>query len=505
VNATLARVSITLRRNADVVALVAIPFAVYLSSMRWYPDGWDAGEMQTVPYILGITHPTGFPLFVLAGWVFSHAVPISTVAWRMNLFCALAITASTLCVRALAIGFGANRYLASLAAFAFSLTGAVWLVAVHADVHALTLAFTLGSLVALQRALTANSARALTVSAALTGCALAVHLNAIFIAPFVLVGAIVIRRELRPLDWLRGVGAFVVPLLSYLYLPLRSQMVIDQHLDPNWDLPLPYTFGADWGQFPVNTWAGFVRMITGASVAQHYASAAVNPLHWPGYAVDWLTRVHAEVSLVAVVLALLGVLALAMRRPLMLVVVAAGFASVPFAIAYVPNESDVFRYLLPSFAMTMAVAAAAPHLVKTRRVAQAATFAFAAIFAFIAVSDYATHHAVRAYTITRGYQDAIDIVHDHTPDGAIVFSSWLDLTALGYGKYIDNSLGSRRLVGGWPSDLLPTFRGLTPKYRVYVLADVIIGPNLAQYIPNAWQHEVGTWSQRRLVEIVPRP
>jgi hypothetical protein len=505
VSAAFARAWSATRANADVVALVAIPFAVYLSSMRWYPDGWDAGEMQTVPYMLGITHPTGFPLFVLAGWVFSHAVPISTVAWRMNLFCALAITASTLCVRALAIGFGANRYLASLAAFAFALTGAVWLVAVHADVHALTLAFILGSLVALQRTLTAKSSRALTASAALAGCGLAVHLNAIFIAPFVIVAAIVIRRELKPLDWLRGVGAFLIPLLSYLYLPIRSQMIIDGHLDPNADLPLANTFGADWGQFPVNTWPGFVKMITGASVAQHYASQAINPIHWPGYALDWLTRVHAEVSIVAVVLALLGALLLAAKRPTQLIVVAAAFASVPFAIAYVPNESDVFRYLLPSFAMTMALAAAAPLLAEAGRVRRVAAFAFAAIFAIIAVTDYTTHRTVRAYTITRGYQDAIDIVHDHVPDGAIVFSSWLDLTTLGYGKYIDNSLGSRRFAGAWPSDLLPTFRALAPKYRVYVLADVIIQSNLAQYVPNAWQHEVGTWSQRRLVEIVPQP
>jgi len=75
-----------LRRYGDAAVVAIVPLAIYLLSMSSYPDGWDTGEMQTVPYMLGITHPTGFPLFVLSGWVFSHVVAISTVAWRMNFF-----------------------------------------------------------------------------------------------------------------------------------------------------------------------------------------------------------------------------------------------------------------------------------------------------------------------------------------------------------------------------------------------------------------------------------
>jgi len=39
-----------------------------------------------VPYILGIAHPTGYPLYLLLGWAWSHALPIGDVAYRMNLF-----------------------------------------------------------------------------------------------------------------------------------------------------------------------------------------------------------------------------------------------------------------------------------------------------------------------------------------------------------------------------------------------------------------------------------
>ncbi len=59
--------------------------------MRRSVDYWDTGEMQTVPWILGIAHPTGFPAFVLGGFLFSHLVPIGSVAFRMSLFSGIAM------------------------------------------------------------------------------------------------------------------------------------------------------------------------------------------------------------------------------------------------------------------------------------------------------------------------------------------------------------------------------------------------------------------------------
>jgi hypothetical protein len=79
------------------------------------------------------------------------------------------------------------------------------------------------------------------------------------------------------------------------------------------------------------------------------------------------------------------------------------------------------------------------------------------------------------------------------------------LTTLGYGKYIDKSLGSRRIVGGWPSDMLADFRSLAATQQVYVLSDFVIKPNLADHVPKSWQHTVGSWPSRDLVLIIPTP
>src|SRR4051794_24548149 len=68
------------------VALAA--FAAYLLTLSRGMLGGDAGELQFVPPILGLTHPTGYPFQVLLHYVVS-LVPIGSVAYHLNLLDAL--------------------------------------------------------------------------------------------------------------------------------------------------------------------------------------------------------------------------------------------------------------------------------------------------------------------------------------------------------------------------------------------------------------------------------
>ena len=53
---------------------------------------WDTGEFQTVGPVLGTAHPTGFPTYVLIGWLASVVLqPFGEPAFLMNLL-------STICV-----------------------------------------------------------------------------------------------------------------------------------------------------------------------------------------------------------------------------------------------------------------------------------------------------------------------------------------------------------------------------------------------------------------------
>ena len=67
---------------------------VYAVTLCPTTDYIDAGELSTVAYTLGIAHPTGYPLFTVAGWVFSHLpIPLRVVT-RMNLMAALLCSAA---------------------------------------------------------------------------------------------------------------------------------------------------------------------------------------------------------------------------------------------------------------------------------------------------------------------------------------------------------------------------------------------------------------------------
>ncbi len=64
-----------------VYALTLTPSLSYLS-----PDG---SELATVPYILGLAHSPGYPLYTGLGFLFSRLLPLGDVAYRINLMSAV--------------------------------------------------------------------------------------------------------------------------------------------------------------------------------------------------------------------------------------------------------------------------------------------------------------------------------------------------------------------------------------------------------------------------------
>ena len=48
----------------------------------------DSGELVTAVAVLGIPHPSGYPLYVLLGKLWTLLVPIGSIAFRMSLFSA---------------------------------------------------------------------------------------------------------------------------------------------------------------------------------------------------------------------------------------------------------------------------------------------------------------------------------------------------------------------------------------------------------------------------------
>src|SRR3989338_5972080 len=71
------------------VIVFCVSFTVYLLTLAPTIYIEDAAEFAAAVPTLGITHPSGFPLYMLLGKLFTILVPIGEMAWRVNLFSAI--------------------------------------------------------------------------------------------------------------------------------------------------------------------------------------------------------------------------------------------------------------------------------------------------------------------------------------------------------------------------------------------------------------------------------
>jgi hypothetical protein len=65
-----------------------ITFIVYLQTMAPSVPFIDGGELATVCATLGIAHPTGYPIFCLIGYLFSHLPIAGSIIMRLNIMSA---------------------------------------------------------------------------------------------------------------------------------------------------------------------------------------------------------------------------------------------------------------------------------------------------------------------------------------------------------------------------------------------------------------------------------
>src|SRR5262245_30885277 len=158
---------------------------------------WDTAEFQTVPPILGTAHPTGYPTYVLLGWLASIVLtPFGDAAHRMNLLSAILVGVAAAITVDLVRRLTRSIVLGVVAGFGLAATPIVWAIGTHADPHALHLVFValiLWLLVRWEQARTDDPDRAdrwLVAAAVATGLSMGNHsltlLLAIPIALYVL-------------------------------------------------------------------------------------------------------------------------------------------------------------------------------------------------------------------------------------------------------------------------------------------------------------------------------
>ena len=145
----------------------------------------DSGEFQTLAYLLGHTHPTGYPVYLVLAKM-ANFLPIGDVAYRVNLFSAIM---GALAVATVYLGgrlLTKYRMLAFIGAAVFTLSPTFWSQAVIAEIYTAGAAFLAIILLLLLLWDREDRTWMLFVAGLLGGLSLGVHMSVALLAPAVL-------------------------------------------------------------------------------------------------------------------------------------------------------------------------------------------------------------------------------------------------------------------------------------------------------------------------------
>jgi tetratricopeptide (TPR) repeat protein len=181
---------------------------------------------------MGISHPTGTPLYLLLMKFWECVFPFGTIVWRMNLLNALlsAVAVGILSqgVLRLSLHWGASTGRAGVLALCLSLSLAYsqtfWYESVAASSYVLHYLLVVLWLTLMSRVIVEKQMRLLKYVCLVTGLALANHILSLALLALVVWSLLssVLRKEIslsKALAW----SLFLLPgLCFYLYLPLRA-------------------------------------------------------------------------------------------------------------------------------------------------------------------------------------------------------------------------------------------------------------------------------------------
>jgi hypothetical protein len=220
-------------------------FILYASTMYRTIDFGDSGELIAAAHVMGVPHTPGYPLYCLLAKGFMGVLPFESPAFRVNLMSGLASAAALFLLFLAQIRLTRSKAASALGVAFLGLALTFWAQAGIGDVHGLQALLFAGLFYAAFSWWTTRRPGFLTATMACLGLAFTNHLNTIVLLPGLLFllwkgGA---HKGLKVRRAWTLLLAFGLPLLIYLYLPIRSAA------DPPIDMGNPQT----WYNFRLHT------------------------------------------------------------------------------------------------------------------------------------------------------------------------------------------------------------------------------------------------------------
>lgn len=216
------------RADKGIIALLFLTaFTVYVKTLSPSVQLGDVAEFQYLPHVLGIAHPTGYPLYLLLGKLWS-LFPLRSIAYRMNLLSAFSAAGGVALLYLVARQVVKSRWAAMAGALTFGFTPTFWSQAVVAEVYALNVLLAGLSWYLLLRWQQEKNEAWLMTFAFFYGLSLCHHRTMVLLAPaFLLLIGLETRHVFTDPQRIAVLGAlFLMPLALYAYIPLRGAQLL---------------------------------------------------------------------------------------------------------------------------------------------------------------------------------------------------------------------------------------------------------------------------------------
>ncbi len=219
-------------------ALFATALLLYTLTLTPSVLSADNGEFQLVAWKLGIAHPPGYPLYTIAGFLFSRL--FVSPAFALNLFSAI-LASLTLVLVSRTVRVATGSTIGGLvAATTLGASTTFWAQATTANIRMPTALFTawcVYNLVSYHQTIQQTNRHPVTLSpvsgdldrrlthfAAVFSLGLGHHLSLLFPGIFFIVYLLLVDPALpkQPLRWIKPGIVFLLGLLVLLYLPVRG-------------------------------------------------------------------------------------------------------------------------------------------------------------------------------------------------------------------------------------------------------------------------------------------
>ena len=372
-------------RDAWLAAAVgAVSLALYVRTLAPGLLPGDSGEFQVLSTLLGNTHPTGYPIYILLGKVFTW-LPVRDVAYRVNLLSAvmgaLTVAGVYLAGRMLCGHSGP----ALVGALALAVSPTFWSQAVIAEVYTPGAAFLVGVLVCLLLWEVYGHPAALFAAGLLGGLSLGVHMTVALVAPAVGVFLLVSRPSPQPASgrppltppspppWGGerggerggGEGRWAVWRPALLGALVGIVLMVCVFLALDWHNPVASYFNTSflpaysaWGFRASDVNSPFERLAFDLSGQQFHSLMFTDPRQvMPRLAAEYWHRLPGELSWWIVGLAGLGLVSLIVRRWRVALLFFLALA-VHWGYTFNYDLWDLYVFFIPGYCMLATLASA---------------------------------------------------------------------------------------------------------------------------------------------------